>query len=67
MIDFRGIQLPGSSQQPQTSQPQFRQQVEPDPATLRQMILSNEAQLARLKETNRPLADAINSLGMYVF
>lgn len=64
LIDFGGIQLPpGTSQQPQGMQPSMRQPVEPDAATLRQMLLSNPGQLSRLKETNPPLADAVESLG----
>ncbi|PIK45123.1 DDI1-like protein 2 [Apostichopus japonicus] len=63
LIDFGGIQLPpGTSQQPQGMQPSMRQPVEPDAATLRQMLLSNPGQLSRLKETNPPLADAVESL-----
>lgn len=56
-IDFGSIQIPGTSgsSQPQAGPPRE------DPAFFRDMLLSNPAQLALLKERNPPLADALVS------
>ncbi|KAJ8022147.1 Protein DDI1-like 2 [Holothuria leucospilota] len=56
-LDFSNVQVPGTSQQ-RVPQPVARQ-AEPDPATLREMLLSNQDQIAWLKQSNPPLADAL--------
>lgn len=53
-IDFGSIQIPGG-------QPQAQGQPRDDPAYIRQMLMSNPAQVALLKERNPPLAEALLS------
>ncbi|XP_072036655.1 protein DDI1 homolog 2-like isoform X2 [Amphiura filiformis] len=71
-IDFGSIHVPGTSgmqqQQGATIRPpipvaaqQQRQQEEPDPATLREMLLASPNEIALLKERNPPLAEALLS------
>ena len=65
-IDFGSIQLPGNSSQASgggLGQSPQGPAGDHDPATVRQMFLSNPHQLALLKERNPPLADALMDVG----